>query len=173
VTRSMLLIVLLVVVPLLIVLVLVGERVYPDAPVVASTTSTSVDAGLVPAVTIEAPTTTTTTTTVATTSTSMPRSQETAPPAANPTGDTRSISSTGYCETGRMSNGEYAHDGAVSSHVLARGTSWRVLTGPYAGRVLIVKDTGPLAFFDIAMPGRCGEAIQYGRRQIQIEQVAA
>jgi hypothetical protein len=85
--RPGLLIVLLIAIPLVIVLVLVGERVYPDAPVVVSTTSTTVDAGLIPAVTIEAPTTTTT---VTTTSTSMPRSHETAPtapPAATPTGD--------------------------------------------------------------------------------------
>jgi hypothetical protein len=87
--RPSLLVVLLVVLPLVIVLVLVGERVYPDAPVVASSTSTTVDAGLVPAVTITKPSTTTTTT-VTTTSTSMPRSHETAPtspPAATPTGD--------------------------------------------------------------------------------------
>jgi hypothetical protein len=112
---------------------------------------------LPPATTIALPPPTTTS------STSMPRAHETAPTAG------RSISSTAYCESGRMANGEIAHDGAVSSKVLARGTSWRVLSGPFAGRVFIVKDTGSLAFFDIAMPGRCEEAVRYGRRNIQIE----
>jgi 3D (Asp-Asp-Asp) domain-containing protein len=95
---------------------------------------------------------------------SMPRSHETAP-----IGGHRMISSTGYCETGRMANGQIAHEGAVSSHVLPRGSRWRVLSGPYAGAVLVVEDTGPLATFDIAMPGRCAQAIDYGRRTIEIE----
>lgn len=80
-----------------------------------------------------------------------------------------SISSTAYCETGHMANGVPAHDGAVSSKVLPRGSSWLVLDGPLAGRTFTVEDTGPLAFFDVAMPGRCADALVYGRHQILIE----
>lgn len=98
------------------------------------------------------------------TSTSTSSTTATATPSAR-----RSISSTGYCETGVMANGQPAHDGAVSSKVLRRGSRWRVLTGPYAGRVFTVEDTGSLAIFDIAMPGRCAAAVAYGRREISIE----
>lgn len=119
-----------------------------------------------------------TTTTVApvaavnTTAETLPRSHTTAPTGPAPvvaTGAARSISSTAYCESGRMASGEYAYEGAVSSKVLPRGSRWRVLTGGFAGRVFTVKDTGALAYFDIALPGRCSEAVAYGRQTIQIE----
>jgi hypothetical protein len=106
----------------------------------------------------------TSSTTSPSTTTSTPPLEQLQPAAASK----RRISSTAYCETGRMANGDLAHDGAVSSHQLPRGTRWEVLSGPYAGRVLTVADTGPLATFDIAMPGRCGDAIAYGRRSIEI-----
>lgn len=83
----------------------------------------------------------------------------------------KTLSSTAYCESGRMADGQYAHDGAVSSKVLPRGTSWRVLDGQYAGRVFVVEDTGSLAYFDISMPGDCVAATAYGRRPILVEQV--
>ncbi len=92
-------------------------------------------------------------------------------PAPEPTPPPLLVSSTAYCEAGRMANGELAHDGAVSSKILPRGSSWRVLDGPMTGRTYVVKDTGSLAFFDISFPGRCDEAIQYGRRAIRIEEV--
>jgi hypothetical protein len=81
------------------------------------------------------------------------------------------MSSTAFCETSRMANGQPAYDGAVSSKVLPRGSSWRVLDGPMTGRVFLVADTGSLALFDISLPGRCAEAIAYGRRAIRIEEV--
>lgn len=93
-------------------------------------------------------------------------------PAPNPDSrETRTVSSTGYCETGRMADGEYAHDGAVSSKVLPRGSSWRVLDGPLEGRTFVVEDTGPGAYFDVSMPGDCDGARAYGRHSIQIEAV--
>jgi hypothetical protein len=119
-------------------------------------------AALIPPLVLEQ-TTTTTTAPPATTAPTIPV------PSKRPQGDDSTISSTAYCETGRMANGQLAHEGAVSSHVLPRGSRWRVLTGPYAGAVLIVEDTGPLATFDIAMPGRCDDAVAYGRRVIEIE----
>lgn len=66
-----------------------------------------------------------------------------------------------------MANGERVHDGAVASHVLPRGSRWKVLDGPLAGRVFTVKDTGPKATFDVWMSS-CGAARQYGRRDIGI-----
>lgn len=86
-------------------------------------------------------------------------------------GSPQAVSSTAYCETGRMADGEYAHDGAVSSKVLPRGSSWRVLDGPLEGRTFVVEDTGPGAYFDVSMPGDCDGARAYGRRSIQIEAV--
>jgi hypothetical protein len=125
-----------------------------------------VESALIPPLVLEQTTTTTTA--------PPPTSAPTTPvpskrPLSSTPGTVTSIVSTAYCETGRMANGEIAHDGAVSSHVLPRGSSWRVLDGPYSGRVLTVEDTGPLATFDIAMPGRCDDAIAYGRRVIEIE----
>lgn len=78
------------------------------------------------------------------------------------------ISSTMYCEGTVMANGRRVHDGAVSSHVLPRNSRWRVLSGPYAGRVFVVEDTGPLANFDM-YTASCPEAIRYGLRSIRIE----
>jgi hypothetical protein len=97
-----------------------------------------------------------------------PTSTSTTAPPPPPPRTSQTISSTAYCETGRMANGEPAHDGAVSSKTLPRGSAWRVLSGPYEGRVLVVKDTGSKAYFDIAMPGDCAGAVQYGRRTIEI-----
>jgi hypothetical protein len=139
------------------------DAIDPAEP--ATTTTSKVDAAIIPPLVLEQ----TTTTAAAPTATveTLPRSHETGPTA--PARDAvTTVSSTAYCETGRMANGEVAHDGAVSSKTLRRGSRWQVLTGPFTGRVLTVKDTGPLAFFDIAMPGRCADAVAYGRRAIQI-----
>lgn len=87
--------------------------------------------------------------------------------AVQATGGVRTVSSTAYCLRGRMANGEYVHEGAVASRILPRGSAWRVLTGPLAGRVYVVKDTGGKAYFDIWFPS-CNAALAYGRRSIQI-----
>lgn len=85
----------------------------------------------------------------------------------------RAINSSAYCETGRMANGQFAHDGAVSSKILPRGSRWLVLDGRFAGRVFTVEDTGSLAIFDVALPGRCTAARAYGAPTIHIEEVTA
>jgi hypothetical protein len=132
------------------------DEVQPiDAPTSSTTSSTSTTAPPPPP-----PTTLATTTTAPTRRPEVPKPATTAP---------MTVSSTAYCETGRMANGELAYDGAVSSNFLPRGSVWRVLTGLFAGRTFTVKDTGPLASFDIAMPGRCADANRYGRHDIQIE----
>ena len=73
-----------------------------------------------------------------------------------------------YCERGLMANRRVVHDGAVSSKVLGRGTRWRVLSGPHAGRIFVVEDTGAAAYFDM-WTSSCAAAVTYGRRPIQIE----
>lgn len=92
----------------------------------------------------------------------------------DPTGERRWIESSAYtpCSAGQiMANGQRVYDGAVASTVLKRGTKWRVVEGPTAGRTYTVADTGgPRATFDIWMPS-CPAAIQYGRPTILIERV--
>lgn len=98
-------------------------------------------------------------------------------------GSQRRISSSAYCNKGRMANGERVHDGAVASKTLPRGSRWRVEEGPLAGRVYTVKDTGSKAYFDVWM-AQCGKqstsycrgkasthAYCYGRRTVLITEV--
>lgn len=71
-----------------------------------------------------------------------------------------------------MANGERVHDGAVAMNGVPFGTRFEVLSGPYAGRVLTVKDRiGHSSEFDIWMAS-CDAALNYGRRRISIRQVA-
>lgn len=98
---------------------------------------------------------------------------------ADPAGQIRTVNSTAYCLTGTMKDGTRASDGSVA--VLGSAlrswapmhSRWEVLSGPYAGRVLTVRDrVGHGSQFDVAMPGRCAAARQYGRRTIAIRRVA-
>lgn len=85
----------------------------------------------------------------------------------------RTVESTAYCLTGQMANGDLVHDGAVAMNGVPFGARWRILSGPFSGRVLTVKDRiGHSSDFDVAMPGRCDEALGYGRRSIEIERVS-
>lgn len=85
-------------------------------------------------------------------------------------GVTQRLNSTAYCLTGRMANGQYAHDGAVAVNNVPFGTRYHVHTGPLAGRTFVVKDrVGWGSEFDVAMPGRCQDARNYGRRTITVE----
>lgn len=80
-----------------------------------------------------------------------------------------SVTSTAYCLTGTMANGQRAHRGAVAMNGPAFGTKYYVHSGPLAGQTLTVKDRiGHGSDFDIALPGDCGAARQYGRRTIRI-----
>lgn len=92
---------------------------------------------------------------------------------SGPAGNQRTVSSTAYCLTGTMANGQRVHDGAVAMNGVGFGVRWRVLSGPMAGRVFTVKDRiGHSSQFDIAMPGRCDAARRYGRHTITIERVS-
>jgi len=69
-----------------------------------------------------------------------------------------------------MFTGERTYFGAVAMTRDLLGTSWRVLTGPFAGDVFTVRDTyGAYTQFDIALPGQCDRARAYGRQRIVIE----
>ena len=84
------------------------------------------------------------------------------------TGDTRVVSSTAYCLTGTMANGQRAHYGAVAMNGVPLASVWRVHGG---GTYVVADRIGHSSGFDIAMPGDCAAAIRYGRRTITIERV--
>lgn len=102
-------------------------------------------------------------------------------PAANPapapqrapaTGTVRRVSSTAYCLTGRMASGKFVYSGAAAMNGVPLGSRYRVLDGPRAGATFTIEDRiGHSSGFDIAYPGNCGAARQYGRRTISIQQV--
>jgi hypothetical protein len=94
------------------------------------------------------------------------------PAEARPAPSTRTVRSTAYCLTGTMASGKRAFDGAVAMNGAPKGSRWRVLSGPQVGRTLTVEDRiGHGSQFDIAMPGRCAAARQYGRHTIKIQRV--
>lgn len=94
------------------------------------------------------------------------------PPAPKPVRATtapRRVNSTAYCLTGTMANGQKAHYGAVAMNGVPFGTRVAILSGPRAGTTVVVKDRiGHSSGFDLAYPGNCSAAIQYGRRNILI-----
>lgn len=95
-------------------------------------------------------------------------------PGANdgPQRASQTVSSTAYCLTGTMASGKRVYPGAVAMNGPAFGTRFEVLSGPAAGRTLVVEDRiGHGSSFDIAMPGNCPGARDYGRRRIQIRRL--
>lgn len=87
--------------------------------------------------------------------------------------------STNYCLTGRMANGERtaAADGLVGSVAVnssewprRAGEVWAVKSGPNAGRVYQVRDHGPAARFDM-WERSCAAARAYGKRTITVQRV--
>jgi hypothetical protein len=88
-----------------------------------------------------------------------------------PSGQERRVLSTAYCLTGRMSSGKPAYEGAAAMNGVPLGSKFKVMDGPRAGDVFTIEDRLPKrGGFDIAYPGRCGQAEQYGRRSIRIQQ---
>lgn len=80
-----------------------------------------------------------------------------------------SMSSTAYCLTGTMANGQKTHPGVVAMDGVRFGTQVSVLSGPLAGRTFTVKDrTDGKTQADFWFSS-CQEAIQYGRRRVQVE----
>lgn len=75
--------------------------------------------------------------------------------------------STAYCLTGTMASGKRVYWGAVAMNNVPLFSRWRIVG---TEQVLTVEDRiGHGSQFDIAMPGDCTAAKQYGRRTIQIE----
>jgi hypothetical protein len=83
----------------------------------------------------------------------------------------RSLVSTGYCELGRTASGVFTYWGAVAM-AEPFGSRWLVLSGPLVGQVFTAADHyGHGTQFDVAMPGECGRARDYGLRVIQVKRV--
>ncbi len=105
-----------------------------------------------------------------------PVKAETPPPAPAPqpaaTGPVRRVNSTAYCLTGRMASGRNTYWGAAAMNGVPLGSRYRVLDGPRAGQTMVIEDRiGHSSGFDIAYPGNCGAARNYGRRTISIQKV--
>lgn len=105
-----------------------------------------------------------------------PQTQPAAPaPEPEPTsasGPSRTVHSTAYCLTGTMASGKRVYQGAAAMNGVPLGSRYRVLSGPAAGRSLTIEDRiGSGSQFDIAYPGNCGAARQYGRRTISVERM--
>lgn len=82
------------------------------------------------------------------------------------------VESTAYCLTGTMASGKAVYDGAAAMNGVPLGTKYQVVNGPEAGKIFTIEDRiGHSSDFDIAYPGDCDAAIEYGRRIINIEPV--
>lgn len=98
------------------------------------------------------------------------RSAVTPPHTSPPSGNTLEVTSTAYCETGLMANGQHTYAGAVAMNGQPIGSRWHVVE---TDAVYTVADRiGHGSQFDIAMPGDCDGARRYGRRTIHVERVA-
>jgi hypothetical protein len=84
----------------------------------------------------------------------------------------RRVSSTAYCLTGTMASGRTVYSGAAAMNGTPLGSRYQVLDGPRAGETFVVEDRiGHGSAFDIAYPGDCRGAYNYGRRTISIRPV--
>ncbi len=82
------------------------------------------------------------------------------------------VESTAYCLTGTMASGKAVYEGAAAMNGVPLGTKYQVVSGPEAGKIYTIEDRiGHSSDFDIAYPGDCDAAIEYGRRTIRIEPV--
>lgn len=82
------------------------------------------------------------------------------------------VESTAYCLTGTMASGKEVYEGAAAMNGVPLGSKYQILNGPEAGNVYTIEDRiSHSSEFDIAYPGDCDAAIEYGRRTIKIEPV--
>ena len=90
-----------------------------------------------------------------------------------PVGPERQVLSTAYCLTGRMASGKPVYEGAAAMNGVPLGSKFKVADGPRAGEVFTIEDRMPRSGgLNIAYPGDCGQAQQYGRRSVRINEVA-
>lgn len=107
------------------------------------------------------------------------RAASTAAPAAvrspAPVGGTTgaaTVSSTAYCLTGTMANGQAVYRGAVAGNRWPLGTRLQVSDSPYGPGIFTVADRiGHGSELDFAMPGDCPGARSWGRRTVTVEAV--
>lgn len=91
------------------------------------------------------------------------------PPAGGaPSSDVRTVTSTAYCLTGTMANGQRVYRGAVAMNGVPFGSVWQVDGG---GTYTVADRIGHSSQFDIAMPGDCAAAMAYGRRTITVRRI--
>ncbi len=84
----------------------------------------------------------------------------------------RQVTSTAYCLTGTMASGRRVYQGAAAMNGTPLGSRYQVLDGPRAGETFVIEDRiGYGSSFDIAYPGDCRGAYNYGRRRISIRPV--
>lgn len=101
------------------------------------------------------------------------RREPTPLPLETPRPQRRVVNSTAYCEQGRMASGKWVYDGAAAMNGIRFGTRFEILTGPLAGKIVVVEDRyGHSTEFDVWMES-CADAIQYGRRRIEIQRAPA
>lgn len=81
------------------------------------------------------------------------------------------LSSTAYCLTGTMANGQPARRGAVAANRWPLGTRLRVNPSPVGELVTVEDRIGSGSELDFALPGSCDEARQWGRRRVSVEVV--
>lgn len=87
---------------------------------------------------------------------------------AAPAGPVRTVSSTAYCDSGTMANGNQTHPGAAAMNGIRFGTKFRDV---HTGEVFTVEDRiGHGSQFDIWMSS-CAAAIRHGRRTRTLEQL--
>lgn len=83
------------------------------------------------------------------------------------------LTSTAYCETSRMADGQPAHIGAVAANGWPLGTRLKVSDSPYGPGVFTVDDRyGYGTQLDFATAGDCMLARQWGRRTVTVEVAA-
>lgn len=82
------------------------------------------------------------------------------------------VESTAYCLTGTMASGKQVYEGAAAMNGVPLGSKYQIVNGPEAGKIYTIEDRiSHSSEFDIAYPGDCDAAIEYGRRIIKIEPV--
>jgi 3D (Asp-Asp-Asp) domain-containing protein len=85
------------------------------------------------------------------------------------TAEAAELSSTAYCQSGRMADGSSTRPGSVASNLYRLGTRLRVSRSPYGrGRVFVVRDRvgyGSQLDFFVAS---CARARLWGRRTVHV-----
>lgn len=88
------------------------------------------------------------------------------PTTPDPSGPTVTVEATAYCLTGTMASGEPVYEGAVAANVWDLGT--RLYIAELGGTYTVADRIGAGSELDIAMPGRCDDAIAFGRRTLTV-----